>query len=291
MSILTKSKLFPLLPDDVRGRVTESHRLSPSRRLKNRKQVGEFILDRCFVSAYAGTELPSIQEAIDGRADHPGKENRISTGQGIASIWMGDLAEAVPCLVGTFVKRKPTLVARKHWAALLAMENEGFQGARERNGLSPAAFRLAECIEREGPATGQVLRDRLAKSARMDGRTFRRSLLELEKMWLIVPGRIERHIQDAATCVWELTKRWMPADTATEADAMTRRHAMGSLLLGALDAAGAVDEKAVYRWFGWPRSMTGVLVQEALSAEACYRVDGPNPVIISSALAEIWPEA
>ena len=291
MSILTKSKLFPLLPDGVRGRVTENHRLSPSRRLKSRKQAGEFILERCFVSVYSGTELPSIQEAIDGRADLSGHGDRISTGQGIASIWMGDLTEAVPCLVGTFVKRKPTLVARKHWAAMLAMEREGFQGARESNRISPAAYHLADCIERDGPATGQTLRDRLAESLRMDRRTFRRALLELEKLWLIVPGRIERSMHDAASCVWELTKRWVPAETAREAVSMTRRHAMRSLLLGAVDSAGAVDEKAVYRWFGWPRSMTGVLLKEALSAEACYRVDGPNPVIISSDLAEIWPEA
>ena len=66
---------------------------------------------------------------------------------------------------------------------------------------------------------------------------------------------------------------------------------MRSLLVGAVESAGAVDEKAVYRWFGWPRSMTGVLMDEALSAEECFRVDGPSPVIISSALAEIWPEA
>lgn len=291
MSILTKSTLFPLLPDNVRGRVTENHRLSPSSRLKNRKQAGEFILERCFVSVYSGTELPSIQEAIDGRSDLSGGEDRISTGQGIASIWMSDLPDAVPCLIGTFVKRKPTLIARKHWAALLAMEREGFQGARERNRISPAAFRLADCIEREGPATGQVLRDRLAGSSPMDRRTFRRALQELEKLWLIVPGRIGRNIHDAASCVWELTKRWVPDDTVREALSMTRRHAMGSLLLGAVDSAGAVDEKAVYRWFGWPRSMTGVLMDEALSAEACFRVDGPNPVIISSALADIWPES
>ena len=72
---------------------------------------------------------------------------------------------------------------------------------------------------------------------------------------------------------------------------MTRRHAMRSLLVGAVESAGAVDEKAVYRWFGWPRSMTGVLMGEALLAEECFRVDGPNPVVISSTLAEIWPEA
>ena len=292
MSILTKSKLFPMLPEDVRGRVTESHRLSSSSRLKNRKQAGEFILERCFVSVFSGTELPSIQEAIDGRADLPGNGNRISTGQGIASIWLSDLPEAVPCLFGTFVKRRPTLVARKHWAALLAMEGEGFRGARERNRISPAAFRLADSIERDGPATGQALRDRLGESGRMDGRTFRRALLELEKLWLIVPGRTGRpgrNIHDTATCVWELTKRWVPDDIEREAASMTRRHAMRSLIVGAVDSAGAVDEQAVYRWFGWPRSMTGALMNEALSAAACYRVDGPNPVIISSTLAEIWP--
>jgi len=294
MSILTKSKLFPLLPEDVRGRVTESHRLSSSSRLRNRKQAGDFILERCFVSVFSGTELPSIQEAIDGRTDLPGNGNRISSGQGIASIWLSDLPEAVPCLFGTFVNRKPTLVARKHWAALLAMEGEGFRGARARCRISPAAFRLADCIERDGPATGRALRDRLSESARMDARTFRRALLELEKLWLIVPGRSGlpgRNIHDAASCVWELTKRWVPDDIEREAASMTRRHAMRSLLVGAVDSAGAVDEQAVYRWFGWPRSMTGALMSEALSAEACYRVDGPNPVIISSALAEIWPGA
>lgn len=291
MSILTKSKLFPLLPDIVRGRVTESHCLSPSSRLKNRKQAGEFILERCFVSVYSGTELPSIQEAIDGSSDLSGNGDRISTGQGIASIWMSDLPEAVPCIFGTFVKRKPTLVARKHWAALLAMEPEGFRGARERNRISPAAFRLADCIEREGPATSQTLRNRLAESVRMDGRSCRKALLELEKLWLIVPGRAGRNIHDAASCVWELTERWVPDDIEREAASISRRHAMRSLLLGAVDSAGAVDEKAVYRWFGWPRSMTGVLMDEALSAEACYRVDGPYPVIISSALAEIWPKS
>ena len=278
-----------MLPEDVRGRVTESHRLSPSSRLKNRKQAGEFILERCFVSVFSGTELPSIQEAIDGRADLPGNGNRISTGPGIASIWLSDLPEAVPCLFGTFVKRRPTLVARKHWAALLAMEGEGFQGARENNRISPAAFRLADCIERDGPATGQALRDRLAGSACMDRRTFRRALLELEKLWLIVPGRTGRpgrNIHDTASCVWELTKRWVPDDIEREAASMTRRHAMRSLIVGAVDSAGAVDEQAVYRWFGWPRSMTGALMNEALSAAACYRVDGPNPVIISSTLAE-----
>lgn len=294
MSILTKSKLFPMLPDGVRGRVTENHRLSPSCRLKSRQQAGEFILERSCVSVYSGTELPSIQEAIDGRTGLAGTGNRISTGQGIASIWLSDLPETVPCLFGTFVKRKPTLVARKHWAALLAMEGEGFQGARERNRISPAAFRLADCIERDGPATGQALRDRLAGSVRMDERTFRKALLELEKLWLIVPertGRPGRNVQDAASCVWELTKRWVPDDTAREAVSMTRRQAMRSLLLGAVESAGAVDVKAVYRWFGWPRSMTGKLLDEALSAAACHRVDGPNPVIISSALAEIWPDA
>lgn len=294
MSILTKSKLFPMLPEDVRGRVTESHRLSSSSRIRNRKQAVAFILERCFVSVFSGTELPSIQEAIDGRTDLPGNGNRISSGQGIASIWLTDLPEAVPCLFGTFVKRKPTLVARKHWAALLAMEGEGFQGARERKRISPAAYRLADCIERDGPATGQALRDRLAGSARMDERTFRRALLELEKLWLIVPGwsgRLGKNIHDTASCVWELTKRWVPDDIEREAASMTRRHAMRSLLVGAVDSAGAVDEQAVYRWFGWSRSMTGALMDEALSAEACYRVDGPNPVIISSALAEIWPAA
>ena len=37
--------------------------------------------------------------------------------------------------------------------------------------------------------------------------------------------------------------------------------------------------------------MTGVLMDEALSAEECFRVDGPSSVIISSALAQVWPEA
>ncbi len=291
MSILTKSKLFPMLPDDVRGRVNEHHRLTPSSRLMNRKQAGEFILERSFVSVFSGTELPSIQEAIEGKPDLLHNGNRISTGQGIASIWLNDLPEVVPCLFGTFVKRKPTLVTRKHWAALLAMEGEGYRGARERNRISPTAFLLADCIEREGPATGQVLRDRLAESGRMEGLTFRRALQELEKLWLIVPGRIGRNVHNAASRVWELTKRWVPDETAREAVSMTRRHAMRSLLVGAVDSAGAVDEKAIYRWFGWPRSMTGALMNEALSAEECYRVDGPNPVIISSGLAEIWPEA
>ena len=291
MSILTKSKLFPMLPEDVRGYVTENHRLSSSSRLKNRKQAGEFILERCFVSVFSGTELPSIQEAIEGRTDKPGNETRISTGQGIASIWLNDLPEAVPCLFGTFVKRKPTLITRKHWAALLAMEGDGFQGARERSRISPAAFRLADSIERDGPATGQTLCDRLGDTGRMDSRTFRRALQELEKLWLIVPGRIGRNIHDAASCVWELTKRWAPDDTVQEAAALTRRDAMRSLLVGAVESAGAVDEKAVYRWFGWARSMTGALMDDALSLEECFRVDGPNPVIISSALAEIWPRA
>lgn len=280
-----------MLPDDVRVRVTENHRLSSSSRLKNRKEAGEFILERCFVSVFSGTELPSIQEAIDGRTDLHDNEDRISTGQGIASIWMNDLPEAVPCLFGTFVKRKPTLVARKHWAALLAMEEEGFRGARKRNRISPAAFQLADSIERDGPDTGHALRDRLAEAVRMDGRTFRRALRELEKLWLIVPGRIGRNLHDAASCAWELTKRWVPDDTAREAASMSRRHAMRSLLVGAVDSAGAVDEKAVNRWFGWSRSLTGALMNEALSAEACYRVEGPDPVIISRALAEIWPEA
>lgn len=292
MPILTKSNLFPMLPDGVRGCVTENHRLSPSRRLKNRKQAGEFILERCFVSVYSGTELPSIQEAIDGRTGCDGNGDRISTGQGIASIWLSDLPEAVPCLFGTFMKRKPTLVARKHWAALLAMEGEGFRGARARNRISPAAFHLADCIERDGPATGRALRDRLAGTVPMDGRTFRKALLELEKLWLIVPGTATgRNVHDAGSRVWELTNRWVPDDTAKEAVSMTRRHAMRSLLVGAVESAGAVDEKAVYRWFGWPRSMTGMLMDEALSAEECFRVDGPSPVIISNALAKIWPEA
>jgi hypothetical protein len=125
----------------------------------------------------------------------------------------------------------------------------------------------------------------------MDSRTFRRALQELEKLWLIVPGRIGRNIHDAASCVWELTKRWAPDDTVQEAAALTRRDAMRSLLVGAVESAGAVDEKAVYRWFGWARSMTGALMDDALSLEECFRVDGPNPVIISSALAEIWPRA
>ena len=174
------------------------------------------------------------------------------------------------------------------------MEGEGIHGARERKRISPAAYRLADSIERDGPATGQALRDRLAGPPRMDERTFRRALLELEKLWLIVPGwsgRPGRNIHDTASCVWELTKRWVPDDIEREAASMTRRHAMRSLLVGAVDSAGAVDEQAVYRWFGWSRSMTGALMDEALSAEACYRVDGPNPVIISSALAEIWPAA
>lgn len=291
MSMLTKSKLFPLLPADVRGRVTENHRLSSSKRLRSRKQAGDFILERGFVSVFSGTELPSIQEAIEGKMDDPNGGDRISSGQGIASIWLKDLPEAVPCLFGTFVKRKPTLLAQKHWAALLAIEQEGFQGAREQTRISPAAFCVADCIDREGPATGEALRDRCNDFGEMPISIFRRALLDLEKLWLIVRSPTSRNIHDTNSCVWELTIRWLPDETVLEAGSLTRRQAMYSLLVGAIDSAGVVDEKAIYRWFGWSRSMTSTLINEALSKKRCDKAHGPTPVIISNNLAKIWPQA
>lgn len=289
MSILTKSKLFSLLPDDVRGRLAENHRLTSSSRLRNRKQAGDFILERCFVSVFSGTELPSIQEAIEGKADNPNDRNRVSSGPGIASIWLNDLPKAVPCLFGTFVKRKPTLITQKHWPALLAIEKEGFQGAREHHRISPAAFCVADCIDREGPATSEVLRDRCNQLGKMDSRIFRRALLDLEKLWLIVRSPIGT-THNTTSCVWELTNRFLPKETVMEAKNLTRRQAMCNLLWGAVDSAGVVDEKAIYRWFGWPRTMTNTLINEALSKKQLYKAHGPKPVIISTTLAEIWPQ-
>ena len=290
MPPLNKLKLFSLLPQKVRTQIVNNHRLSSSCRLKNRKLAQDFILERGLVSVFSDPELPSIQDAIDGFPDNPQDQTRIRSGKGIASIWLRDLPEFVPCLFGTFLKQNPTLITQNLWANLVAIEKGGFQDARAENRISPTAFRLSDYIDKEGPTTGQILFENVGRSGRIERQKLQRALEELKKLWLILPHQTNCNFQNTTACTWELTIRLVPKKTLAKAASLTRRSAMLNLLGSTIESTGAVDEKAIYRWFPWPRSMTRNLIEEALSSEQCYRVDGPNTVIISTDLADIWPK-
>ena len=289
MPILSKTELFKILPSEAHDVVFKAHRLNELRRLQGREQTQSFIDDRGIVSLFTGTELPSIQEAIEGTLASDTHDGIIKSGFGIAWIWAQDLPDPSRCMYCLFLREKATFIARRHWASLIAMGSPNHHQARKAKHISAIAYQLANYIETQGPTSGDLLRKALGHTGRAGGQTFRRARRELEKQWIIVPIGIGEHRRGADPHTWELTGRWLPPHILEEALALSRQEAMANILLAGIDATLAVDEQAVFRWFGWTRSITGRLVKGLLEREACFRVDGSNPILISQTLVDAWP--
>lgn len=258
--------------------------------MAGREDALSFIDDQGMVSLLAGTELPSIQEAIEGDLVDGQEEGTIKSGFGIAWIWARDLPDQSKCMFCLLLRERGVFIARRHWAALVATGSPDHHHARKARRISAGAYQLADYLETKGPASAHTLRDALGYTGRTGGQTFRRIRRELEKQRLIVASGIEQ-MSGSDPYIWTLTRDWAPPPVFEEAAGLSRRKAMSNLLLAGIDAALAVDERAVYRWFGWSRSMTASLIKELLKKEACFRVEGSPPILISQTLVDVWPKA
>ena len=201
MPILSKTELFKILPSEAHDVVFKAHRLNELRRLQGREQTQSFIDDRGIVSLFTGTELPSIQEAIEGTLASVTHDGIIKSGFGIAWIWAQDLPDPSRCMCCLFLRDKTTFITCRHWTSLVAMGSPDHHQARK-----------------------------------------------------------AKHIS-----------------------------AMANILLAGIDATLAVNEAAVFRWFGRNRSITGRLVKGLLERKVCFRGDGSNPILISQTLVDAWP--
>ena len=291
MAVLPKQTLFSLLPDDVRDVVFAKHRLQEDLRFQDKSQTQDFVKDCGIVSLFAGTELPSIQEAIAGEIVANTGNERYGSGFGIAWIWSKDLPDEGHCAYGSFFREKATLIAQQHWPALVTLGHIDHQKARKNKHLSTTAYQMASYIEANGPTQSDVLRKALKYSGREGSSAFRKVLRELERHWTIVAIRRGEHVGGADMHTWELTSRWLPDGVDKTAEKMTYQEAMGRLLVASIDAALVVEEQNIARWFGWTRSLTTRVINRLLDEEHIHRVGGQKPLLISSTLLDTWPSA
>lgn len=288
MAVLSKTALLEHLPESARTAVIDAHRLTATRRLLDKAQARQFVHERGIVTLFAGTELPSIQEAIVGAMVTNIGNERFGPGFGIAWIWGKDMSDDGQCIYGSFFREKATLVARRLWPMLGVLGTLDYRRAHKSGRLSAAACRMAAYIEEHGPTRSNILRQALDYADRSGSVTFQRARRELERLWTIVTVRHGEHIDGADVHTWELTARWMPTETREEAKQMSRTEAEARLVLTSLESAQVVDERSIPRWFGWTAASASKAVNRLLQDEQIYRMHDEIPLLITRAARRAW---
>lgn len=291
MAVLTKNVLIPLLPEPVRAAVEDKHRLHETHRLQDKAQAQEFVEDRGMVTLFAGTELPSVQEAIAGEIVMNIGNERFGPGFGIAWIWGKDIPDGGACVYGSFFRERATFIVRRHWAALGALSLLDYRHARKSKQLSAEAFKIASYIDENGPTRSDTLRRALKYAGREGAAVFRRTRRELERQWAVIAVRHGEHVGGADTNTWELTGRWLPDDVREEAERISDRDAMADLIQAGVESALVVEEQNIWKWFGWTRTLTSRTIARLLDEERLFRVDGKKPLLIPESIVEVWPSA
>ena len=289
MAVLPKNRLLPLLPPAVRDVMLGKHRLHDTGRLQDKAQVQDFVEECGIVTLFAGTELPSVQEAIAGELVTNNSNERYGPGFGIAWIWGKDIPDDERCVYGSFFREKASLIARRHWPTLGALSILDYRRARKSSRLSASAFKMAAYIDEHGPTRTDVLRQALGYTGGEGGARFRRARRELERSWTIVAVCRGEHAGAADTHTWDLTARWLPDDICAEAEQISRQDAMADLIQAGVESAMVVEEQGVSRWFGWTRTLTSKTINRLLDAERLYRVGGSKPLLITESIVDIWP--
>lgn len=288
MAVLLKPALLERLPGPVQAAVIACHRLTAKRRLLNKEQARKFVHERGIVTLFAGTELPSIQEALVGMPITNKGNERFGPGFGIAWIWGKDMPEGGQCAYGSFFREKATLVARRLWPVLGVLGTFDYRRAHKSGRLSAPACRMAAYIEEHGPTRSDVLRSTLGYENRAGSMKFQRARRELERLWTIITVKHGEHIGGADVNTWELTARWMPDEVKEEARQLTRPEAGARFVLAGVESALVVEERGISRWFGWTAACTAKAVDRLLRSGRLHRIEGERPLLVAGTARQAW---
>lgn len=290
MAALSKAAILESLPGPVQALVVAGHRLTTTRRLLNKTQARKFVHEQGMVTLFAGTELPSLQEAIVGAPVTKMGHERFGPGFGIAWIWGKEMPDDGHCVYGAFFREKATLIARRLWPMIGALGTLDYRRAHKSGRLSAPACRMAAYIEEHGPSRSDVLRKALGYTDRTGSLTFQRARRELERLWTIIAIQYGEHVGGADVNTWELAVRWLPDEMREEIKQMSRAEATASLVLATVESALIVDERSIPRWFGWTSTSTSKAVERLLRDDQLHRVNGKIPLLIAKTVQQAWEE-
>ncbi len=232
--LLSKKKL-----DEYRHR---KWRLGPRSRLTTLEQTADFLDDvgMCLLFACRDIPLPKI---YDCAADDVNWWS-----------WKDRLQEQKSGYIGRLARRKATLVSMELLPAFYAVYQSGggyamYEEEYYWGKLGELANKIAEHLDRNGPTPTDALRRAVVPRDKQSTRRFHSALLELQSKFKIVTTGLE--VRSWGVRVLDLFVNWVPAKVEKKAEKMSREEAIARICLKLADTAGAVDERALPRLFGW----------------------------------------
>jgi len=216
----------------------KSHRLVPSRPLRDAREAAAFIEARQMVMATAQTSLPSLAEVIAGRS---------LTGSWMAHPEAGRIYRILRQLIRSgvisvpLVLGKETLIDSSLGPAVERIATDRQRIAKVRMKLTPLAQRLLAAVE----ARGQVRMDDWGVPTQ--GARPARRLLERQLLVVGSSFHTESGYHTSLVVPWttsEISKRFSKAATR-----LSWAQAVDALILAGVRSAVLAPEREVRRWF------------------------------------------
>lgn len=245
--MIPKYHLQQLPPEAVR-RLKERQGIAGDSRLSSAADAAAFVENRQVVALLGGGELPSVQEAAEGRliARPPIGP---AMGMGVAWEWAKELASSGKFVLTRIFRGKPAFVARKLWPWLVKLAPPDIEAALAAGTLSQPAFQIAALLRDHGPARTVDIKLELASRFPILPKSVQKGLLELEEKMLIYPLSLSEYEDGSEANTWELVTRGLAKDGRPPRASRKATRPLKAILEAMLAAAVVVDSSESRHWF------------------------------------------
>jgi len=227
--------------------------------LRTPEEARDFVRARGVAVRTPDPWLPSIFAAAGGAPARPGKGG-FGSWPAHAWWWGGVMHADGDILPVKVLKGRTAYVAKGVWPALDAAVRG--RGAA----LAGTARALVDALAARGPTRSDDLRRATGLGAPARAAAFKKARAAVEGLGLVItlPAESEKHEHVALLELWE-TRFPRPLGKERGVDAFVR---------AAIGAAGAVPEKVVRGWFGWPREEVAEAVERLVTGGKVVRGKG-----------------
>jgi hypothetical protein len=210
----------------------------------------------CVLYPITGLPLPSLYFAVTGRDPHV--DHKWDKKSEMLWRWKDDLPLRRRAFYGKYFKGRGTLISLQFLPRFLAMNETALApGEHARlyaNGrIREDARAVWEALEKHGPLPTLELRNACRMETKPGNVRFKRALLELQRLLVVVHSGAEQETAAWASRRFELTCRAFPEETS-EARKITPAEARRAIAAKYLEWHRAATPEILRRLFGWSKA-------------------------------------
>lgn len=277
-----KTAPTPLTWAEVQAWRDRRYHRQAAHKLRTEEQARQFVdeVGFCFLFPAPGLEMPSLWEAINGKARQIPKHH-YDDALGLAWNWKDSLPARKAVWYGKLLRGKPMFVALDLLPAFYALsENYGalddYRQQFADGRMSQEARDVYEVLLEGGALSTNAMR----KAANLFGkgdpaRRFERAVAELQQDLKIVKCGVAEDNRWKYCYVYDLLLRWMP-DLAAQARALSTHQARQQVLLRYLDNVAVAPVSALQLLFGWDAATLRATLADLLATERLREVIIPD---------------